>query len=223
MVLAENITIVAVKWGDKYDAEHFNVLERMVRSQLHSCTNFVVMTNEPAGIKSSTIPLPYDLPGSWGKVALFAPNIEGVNTEYVLALDVDIVITGSLDPIVTYPGDLVMYIDGDYTRGFNPSVLKLKVGSRAYIWEEFEFKRDNKIYGHSGILLKGSGGLLGDQGYINSHIKCDVGGYPLSWIQSYKWQKLEKSPADSRIVVFHGIPKPWDLLDSSPWIKDFWR
>jgi hypothetical protein len=82
--------------------------------------------------------------------------------------------------------------------------------------------------------------MHGDQDWIFSQIKTNFCFWPDEWIQSYKWEirnktdvirlenkrifrSIENPKIDPRtkVLVFHGEPKPSDVQD--PIIVDNWR
>ena len=48
--------------------------------------------------------------------------------------------------------------------------------------------------------------------------------FPENWVCSYKLEVLKAGlPEDCRIVHFHGRPKPHEVIDREPWVKEHWQ
>jgi hypothetical protein len=212
------ITICCIKKGDKYGPEYVNILESMVSHNVRRLLfDFVCFTDNPIGIskKVRVLPLPFDAPGWWGKMGLYMPSIPGISTERLLFLDLDIVITGSIDEAIEWPSDHVMARDwpeGWWPEGDpkskvpNSSVILLKIGSRAEIWEAFK---------QAGFPCQKS-----QQGWVNDRFGKSFDLFPDKIVQSYKLHRLEnKVCLDCKIVMFHGKPKP---PECGGWVKELW-
>ena len=221
--MVPEITVTALKWGEKYKAAYYNTLFRMVERHLSVPFDFLLYTDDPRGIFPSILcrPIEEGLRSWWGKMNLYRPAPVGVLTDKILFLDVDIVITGSLDDLVRYPSDACYMRDypEDYPglsdeqrAAANTSVILLRKGSRSAVWD---------FYVSKGMPNGAEGGGYSDQNVLNeSGTQRDL--FPDSWVRSYKLHKMDRGlTPDCRIVVFHGDPKPWDLDDE--WIAEHWR
>lgn len=118
-----------MKWGRKYGPEYVNRLYAMVRRHLSGDFHFVCLTDDSTGIRPEVqcLPIPpLDLPAGipergWNKLATFSADLHGLRGCAVL--DVDVVITGSLDDFFTQPGAFL--IIHDYKRhGASPETLR---------------------------------------------------------------------------------------------------
>ena len=215
------ITICCLKKGDRYRAGYVNILEAMVRRNVSATPyDFVCFTDDAEGIHLDirTASLPYDAPKWWGKMGLYMPTIPGVHTERILFLDLDTVITGPLDELLNYESEFAMAKDwptgrwpktDSQDRDGQSSVVLLKVGSMAQIWER---------YCRSG---RPQVDRFGDQEWINRVFHGLPHLLPERIVQSYKLHHLAgtKPPACS-VVMFHGKPKP---PDCDGWVKEAWR
>ncbi len=100
--------IVTLKWGTRYGSEYVNRLARSVRKNITGDVDIVCFTDDPQGIDSSiqVFAIPeIELPEraavtGWRKLCLFRTDIP-IEGE-CLFLDLDLVITGSLDHFFTY-------------------------------------------------------------------------------------------------------------------------
>ncbi len=105
------VNVVCMKWGRKYGPAYVNILRRMVARNLTRPHRFVCFTEQTDGLdpEVEVLPLPEcRVPArpeieAWRKISLFTPQL-GLSGP-TLFLDLDVVITGSLDPFFDYePG-----------------------------------------------------------------------------------------------------------------------
>lgn len=221
------LSVACVKTGTKYAATYVNKLAVGVLSNLSDIkrVGFICATDDRAGINSGiiqTIPLsdPH-LPGWWSKLSLFRPKgAFGQIKGRVLFLDLDTIITGSLDDLVNYPSDFVMMHDP--MRPWKPAsgVMLLEAGSRPWIWEYFQRNPEQLMRNHHGDQ---------DVIYEAMEVNCRYNGkgqkpyadlFPQQFIKSYKLDAIDGPPEGCRIVAFHGEPRPHQV--TSGWVKESW-
>lgn len=202
------LTVWSLCWGDKYTDYHVQRLKRTVAENLSEPHQFLCVTSRVIPGVTCVAP-PVDWPGWWGKLA-----IPPMGSTRNIWLDLDVVITGSLDfllPFTTGPlatpwnwaqsghggcQSSVMAWGGkvDTLQGFNPDWA---------IWPPDNTKQ-----------------FWGDQEYI-THLrdtgKLDVVRIPEQYVKSYKYHCRNGAPEDCRVVVFHGDPKPEAVSES--WFK----
>lgn len=217
----DSVTICCLKNGAKYGSDYVNRLYRMVQRNVQMVGfDFLCFTDDPAGIESCirTAPLPHQAPGWWPKMGLYKPAIDGVRTPRLLFLDLDVVVAGPLDEILSCPSDFAMARDwpagtwppGDPRSRFGQtSVVLLRVGAASRIWEQYRAE---------GYPMPARSG---DQEWINAAFPGSMALLPERYVQSYKLHELagEKPPACS-VVMFHGEPKP---PYCGGWVKEAWR
>ncbi len=113
------LTFTCVKKGDLYGDEYVLRLQRgIARHMPHKDWEFVCLTDKPIpGILCQG--LTDDLPGYWSKLELFKYS------EPFLQFDLDVVITGSLQPLIDWDGFGIIkdYEVGIWDR-FNPDMMK---------------------------------------------------------------------------------------------------
>jgi len=210
---SNSVTICCIKWGDKYGPEYVNRLFNMVQRNVHlAAYDFVCFTEDRTGIDPHIriVPLLCDLEGWWQKIALFKNHLDGIYTDKILFMDLDVVITGSLDPLLEYDADFAICRDWpeeirpDDER-YNSSLFLLKIGSRTEVWKDFR---------------RGIETPAGDQEWIY-RAAPDAKLFPYEWTPSYKLRALEKDfPPEARLVIFHGDPKP---PDCGGWVRELWK
>ncbi len=200
-------TVVCLKWGDKYGPDYVNKLASMVSHHASTAPRFVCLTENTGGLESGieTHPLPApDLEGWWSKVALFGPDLPELGKR-ILFLDLDTVITGSLDEMLTYNADFVVKAN-EYSIGFSTTAFLLKVGSRPELWEEFTPDIASR--------------LRGDQDWAGL-MAPDAETWPLDWCVDYRLKAAQNIPENAKLVCFGDTPNPADY--PAPWVQEYWR
>lgn len=192
------VTVVCVKWGDLYGPEYVNVLHDMVRRNLRYDHRFICYTDDPTGVHCETRELPRGFKTWWNKLPLFrAGEFKG----RVLYLDLDVCITGDLEPIVDRKG----IIDDWNIPGYNASVMSWDAGEHTDLWDKFTDDVPQR--------------LRSDQDWMN-----EIGGWdilPDGLCVSYRKDAAREVPEGASVVCFHGEPKPHEC--PSKWVEDVWR
>ena len=207
----EPANVVCVKHGKKYGANYVNRLASMVRRWSSVDVDFFCFTDDPSELDDGirTLPLPgtnilgQNIKGWWHKLSMFREEIKELGS-HILYFDVDIVITGSIDPLLFYDSDFAL-AQNCYVPIFSSSVMRFKNGSKPEIWSDFSEINAEK-YG-------------GDEIWIASKVpEADV--FPEEWCKIYRLHAAQKIPRGAKIISFGGEPNPEDYPAS--WIKDYW-
>lgn len=226
--------ILCMNWGTAYGAEYVNRLYSMVARNITGDFRFVCYTESRVGIRPEVecydcprvdiIPEPYCNYG-WRKISLWARELEGLTGE-VLFIDLDVVITSSLDQFFEYPGNFCVIRNWTQPekRIGNTSVYRFRVGSHPYLLET--------LVGYSADVLAK---FPNSQTYI-SHTVKEMSFWPDQWCRSFKVHCVPKGirrwfvepglPVGTRIVAFPGSPNPHDAAVGrwpSPWYKKIYK
>jgi hypothetical protein len=174
----------------------------MVARNLAIPHKFVCYTDDPKGLRCKTLPLPKGFEGWWNKIYLFKP---GLFTGKCLFLDLDVVVTHSLDALAALDG---FHIIEDWNvGGFNSSVMLFDPAEDvSRVWTDFEKSMTREFHG--------------DQDVITAMLP-ESKIFPARWCVSYKTHSRIVPPNGSKIVIFHGRPNPHEM--TSPWIRQYWR
>ena len=214
------MTIITIKWGNRYPADYVNRLYDASRHHGLDDSRFICFTDDSAGLHPGihAHPLPeIDLPEKyrwtfWRKLALFDPTLGLIGA--CLYLDLDVVITGDLRPLVAaWAG--------------HPRFIRSWVGAKTA--RRAEYDRINS----SVVLYDGSrcGRILerfhkdpeavlscypGDQGFIHDCLADEAEFFQEGLCVSFKRHCLPKFPLNlllvpevpkgACVVVFHGRP-----------------
>lgn len=197
------LEVACIKWGRKYGPEYVNRLMRAVSRYLSIPHRFVCYTDDPAGLLCEVAALPAGYAGWWNKLFLFSLN------RRILLLDLDSVILGPLDAMVT---PHFCTIKDPWQKGYNSSAVMIQPDMQ-FVWGEFVRLRPDKR-------------LHGDQDWLNEvpgfyEELCFPIGVCLSYKAHIKKLPGRTPPADCSMVYFHGIPKPHEVRD--PFVLTHWH
>jgi len=227
------VTILCVRFGNKYGKEYVERLRNMVSRHITIPYDFVCLTDDPEPIEGVRLIVQSNAgyaKGWWHKVHMFDPSLDIQGR--ILYFDLDVVVCGNIEKLL---GGEDFYGIRDFNRAFhkdwcvlNSSVMSWTKGSQSIIWAKFKENPGEAL------------SMPGDQDWIYSISKSYIKYWPLEWIMSYKWEIRTKEelvyinakrvfkevkdiaiPAQCSVLVFHGDPKPEDVMD--PFIIDNWR
>lgn len=232
------ISFVCWKWETPsskriFQSKHVNVLHAMIARHYPAPFRFICITDQPKGldpaIESRPLPVRIDLPAPQGRrfpscySRLWNFSRDAVDLgERILQLDIDVIITGDLTPLVDRQEDFVGWCDDRFVwNKIAGGAYLLKTGSMPHIWEEF----DPKI---SPNLAFSAGNAGSDQGWMSYRMYPPPGQWngkdgliKLGWTR----RNASSPPKSARIVFTTGMTPPWntETRRQYPWIKEFWR
>ncbi len=217
------VNVVCMKWGTLYGPEYVNVLRNMVARHLSLPHRFVCLTECPEGLDPSieVRPLPpCHLPNrpetqAWRKISLFAAPLADLEGS-TLFLDLDVVVTDSLDPFFAFePGRFCIIHNWTHPdrRVGNSSVFRFEAGQTPYVFEEYERDPD-KVVAENRT----------EQIYVTQRLDAREGAvwWPEAWCKSFTKHSLPKGflkvlqpsrlPEGCHVLVFHGSPNPPEAI-----------
>jgi hypothetical protein len=233
-------SVLCMKWGDRYGSEYVNRLYAMVARNLTLRHRFICLTDDPGGIRPEVDcrALPEielaDAPPHSGWRKLSCLGVELGDRGQVLFLDLDLVIVANIDCLFAHPGAFCI-IENWTQRGRgigNSSVFRFQAGAHRPVLQRF-----------CADAAKVIRSWPNEQTYLTRSVG-EVTFWPQAWCRSFKHDCLParplrpfrqaRIPADARIVVFHGDPKPPDAARGVwpsriagfrpvPWIEEHWR
>lgn len=236
--------ILCMKWGTKYGPEYVNRLYAMVRRNLAGDYAFVCLTDDERAIRPEVqcLPIPaLDLPAGiaergWTKLASFSADLHGLRGT-ALFLDLDVVVTASLEAFFTLPG--AFRIIHDYKRPWritgNSSVYRFELGAHADVLAYFR--------AHCAAVRAR---FRNEQAFLSDFLQRQnqLQYWPADWCPSFKYHGIPRWPANywrapqlpdgARIVIFHGECNPpdalagrrnrrWRHIRPAAWVAEHWR
>ncbi len=235
-----------MKWGTRYGPEFVNRLYSALKRQTSRPLRLVCLTDDDSGVhpdvQCRSIPdinLPDNLINTpWRKLTLWKAPLHDLTGD-VLFLDLDLVVTGSIDPLFDYEPGRYCVIENWTQMGQglgNTSCFRFPVGKYTHIY--------NRIQEDPGPVLAK---YQIEQEYISREIE-DMVFWPSLWCASFKHTLLPKwpmnffkpaqLPSETKIVAFTGKPDqdeaaigkwpaPWykkiyKHVRPTPWITEHW-
>lgn len=202
----DHIIVACVNVGPKYPPSLLQRLKQMVDRHLTVPHDFFCVTDRPDAYELPIITVLPErtLDGWWSKFNLFMPGTfpEG---ERILYLDLDVVITDSIDCFAEATDEFIMienYSPNKSHSAYNSSIMAWTAGGIAteVISAGWRDEYSSQTHGDQEVIW-----MLMDQ-----HIRA----WPVEWAPSYKYHCRGRGLAPgSRIVVFHGDPKPSEVRD----------
>lgn len=217
------LSIVTWLWSQpgyptRYGAREVNALARMVRQHYRRDHRFICVTNDAAGIEPSIEIIADDedfadmksphgarYPCCYRRLRLFKDDAAETFGERIVSLDLDTVITRDMSPIWDRDDDFIGWRDPNRPDQLCGAMFMLRTGSRAHVWDEFDPKTSPQLAAEAG--WRGS-----DQAWMTYAAGDDCARWDQAdGVYSFKRHlKGRALPADARIVMFHGNPKPTD-------------
>ena len=223
--LQDKVDIVTFLWGDWGDGlgeRYVRTLQKAVEKNLDIPHRFICLSDrEIDGIQTYPIYPPSKL-GNLVKLAIYNDYYQFNGR--VMLMDLDMVVTGSLNEIASYDGEIaaraafrtreaVWIPDGDMT------ILNLTSSRQRQIWKYITnsiSKIESRTQGAERKFYK--------QFYTKIFPQIDfIQELFPEQLQSYKQDGVRTSglPKNARIVSFHGRPKPHQVADK--WVLKYWN
>lgn len=244
--------VMCYKWGTLYPSEEVNILRAMVARNLTVPHEFHCITDDPTGLDEgiSVHPLPsHDLQGNWRKLHTFSDNFLGLNGQYVVSLDIDIVIVGNIDFLAERPECDFIIARQSWSKNVrgHGAVYRVKVGTHTQLWDRFVADSRTAIATHHGSTM-----LAGEQNWLERNLET-MEHFPAGKIVSYKYHcnarahkllgsfgarlglttahfGVARLPEGAAIVSFQTRPLPREVRSSrymhwkrAPFVLEHWR
>jgi len=202
--------VCVLKSGGEYDAEWVRKLRDGVARNTTIPYTFQCLSD--VDVPCERIPLRHDWPGWWSKIELFR-EVDGPT----LYLDLDTVVTGSLDRFADIQSDFAMLRNfnnpqmvGSGVMWFRKPIRKVydRFCEKPYKWIQYHEERRDGTY-------------LGDQAFIWDSLGRQVDRLPMDSIKSYKYHCTKGLPEGTSLVCFHGLPKAPDI--KTDWMEAHWK
>ncbi len=233
--------ILSMKYGRAFPADYVNVLYNASRKALKQPARFVCLTDDPAGLLSEieVFPIPdpglspqdWFRPGVWPKVSLFDGAFHGLRGR-ALFIDLDMVIVQDLDAFFDMPGDIIgtnasvnwgkpakVALQENDPPEFGSMIFAFDLGAHPHVADDF--RADPKAIWTQFDL---------EQQYVH-HALPHATFWPAGWVASFKCSlrrpigvdlllKPRKPGGNTKVLAFHGRPRPMDLIRGKPYFWD---
>lgn len=229
------ITVCTFKWQGgphsrkRFRAWHVNRLAAMFRRHLRQPHEFVCVTDDPAGLDShvravplwsdhAEVPNPHGPrePACYRRLKLYSAEAAELVGERILAIDLDMVLTGRLDPLVDRPEPVVLLETTAANIPVNGSLQLITPGAAEEVWTSFDPATSPKLARRAGCY--GS-----DQGWLAYHLlrgclkdraglwHAGEGGDGIVFFGEHlrRAGRHHRLPDGTRLVSFHGRGEPW--------------
>lgn len=235
--MAEDRTILCMKWGTLYSAEYVNVLYRACQKAMRHPFRFICLTEDGKGIADGIEVR--DIPdiglspqhwcgGGWPKISVFKPDLYGLSGR-ALFIDLDMVVLRDLDAFFDHPAPFITTdmgpAWGERDTYAKSKRLKPEPGTCMFA---FTFGAETQILQRFGADIDR---WVRDYNYEQQVIGFHANSmeyWPEGWVISFK-RHLRQSigtnlvlppkapPETAKVLAFHGNPRPSDLLKKGLW------
>ena len=224
--------IICLKWGTKFASEYVNRLYKGFKRHTTIPFTFHCFTENPRDIINDVII--HKLPSTgleiwWNKLWLFSDQFP--LSGRVFYLDLDTLIVGNVDDIISYDKDFVIVRDfyhalrSSVAKNAQSCIMSFEAHKHHDIWEVFMKNpiKNQKGHGH------------GDQGWIQYIQKNFLYWQDLfpNQVVSYKIHCKGGLPDNARIICYHGKPSISDSISKTTraqgifppakWVKNYWK
>jgi hypothetical protein len=234
------ISFICWKWraeGNRraFSSEHVNVLYRMVARFYSKPFRFICITDEAFGldepVEAMPMPVRFDaiqnpsgarFPNCYCRLWNFSRQAAALLGARICQLDIDLVITGELEPLIDREEDFVGWTDERFGwKKIAGGIYLLRTGAFTEIWDEFDPVR-------SPLEAFAAGFAGSDQGWMSYRMFPPAGQWSASdGLVKINWTpaKAKTPPAGARVVFTSGVKPPWNRETRKiyPWIDDHWR
>lgn len=206
--------ICVLKSGKFYNEEYVTKLYNGIKRNITYLFDFICLTDlDPWEADYIIYPLKNNWIKWWSKIEMF--NFTGP----VITMDLDTVIVNDINPLIDLCYSLKENQFSLLRKFIKTHLMQTGVmmwnGNWKEIYNMFNYKEARKLYYGDDqytyqTLLNLNAELVPIQDHING-------------LYSYKRHVLknkEKLPDDTRIVIFHGNPRPHQI--SNEWMKKYW-
>jgi len=198
-----------------YKPEHVRIWGDMVRRNLTLPHRLAVVTDIPGDYGDLAVIEPprefenvriptwgEDKPQCLRRIAMFAPDAVDRFGERFVSMDMDCVISGSLDPLFDRADDFVMYRGTHESRPYNGSMVMMTAGARPEVYKRFT---------PEGAKAAGQRYIGSDQAWI-SHV---LGRGEATWgpEDGVQWWGSRRNTGTPTVTFFPGNPKPWQVIE----------
>lgn len=199
--------LTVLRTGGEYSERHVIWLQKQLKVPIYCLTD-----STEAMPNVTTIPMKHSFPGWWSKLEMFSPDIPFENFLYT---DLDAVFLDGVPDCINFLKNttVLVHVGIQFKDTINSGLMFINTKDSPPIWDEFIKDPDYWMKFYK---------LEGDQGFINRHLH-DADAWQIKFpglVASYKANYLRNGSrpfTHEKIIVFHGVPRPWDVKNCE-WI-----
>jgi hypothetical protein len=225
------------KWGKKYGPAHVAKMQSMLSRHLSLPHRLVCITDKPKELPKGVIAAPMPKVLSWdfkGLRRMWLYSSEAARLgDRLFQLDLDVILTDSIDPIVNRPEPFVIWKSDSNWKdkwAYNATVMLITPGAKDDVWRRW-MANPRQVFQDADA--DGWGPKVNSDQALACYLMKDQ-DVPV-WTQddgifAYRvfagkyGDRGEHLPEGCRLVSFHGPRDPSvpDLQKKSPWIAKHW-
>lgn len=224
------ISVVTWRWGAKYTADPVNSLRAQIDRHYSPNARMICVTNDASGIDPRVEIVPDDedfaslrsphggsFPSCYRRLRIWREDAAQWFGERFVCIDLDVVAVADLRPLWHRPEPVVMYRDPLYGHKGQHcgSMVLLTSGAEPHVWHDFDPLRSPALASAAGF--KGS-----DQAWLSLALRGAPTWSTADGVYSYRvdiQRNGNRLPADARLTIWHGGPKPWNEGRALPWVQ----
>lgn len=230
------ISIICWKWRcnsphrDEFTAVDVNSFYEMVKKNVTVPYKVICITDDAEGINPDIKILPIwkapkvkildpKKPNCFVRLRMFSEEAKELLGERIISIDLDCVITGNIDHLLTREEDFIGWRNPSGIP-YQGSLIAHKTGTRKFLWEEFNPKTSPAL---ANTKHKGS-----DQAWISYKLPNNEAVFTPAKDGVYSFKKHIRPnggnlPSNACLVFFHGQPKAHSLgmERGYHWIKNY--
>lgn len=216
--------VICINWGEKYGAPYVNRLYGMVARNISAPFSFTCFTDGARGVRPEVrceplppldAPMPQRTHGKWPKARLWGPALADLRGP-VLFLDLDMVITGSLDDFFTFgkPDDVILARNPavPLERLGQTSIYRFPVGKLVPLQREFAADPQGAADRYRW-----------EQRFVTRRAPGGVTFWPRAWVRHFRQHCARTPPLNyflpprlsrgARVVIFPGGLLPTHAIE----------
>lgn len=223
--------VICINWGRKFGPAYVNRLYAMVARNITPPFSVTCFTDNPIGIRPEVraeplppldVSMPTGTKGIWPKARLWSPQLADLAGP-VLFMDLDLVITASLDPFFDRgdPDDVILARNPNtpFERLGQTSIFRFPVGKLVPLQARFvadpQGVADTYHFEQRYVTRNAPGGVTFWPGAWVRHFRKDCARpFPLNFVLP------PRLPRDARVVIFPGGLLPPHAIDGH-WGKHY--
>lgn len=218
------LNIVCFKWGTKFSAEYVNKLYNAVCRNITVPHNFICFTENPEEVECDTRPFLSNLSTWWYIIGLF--NKEHGFKDKVLYMDLDTVITGNIDHIISLDANFAITEDFYRPKGLQTTFIMWKPERYFYLYDKLCTLLPNNPSAH---FMGGTNGFV-ERFISREEVTLFQDEFPEEFIsykvhiRDIKRSRRNSLPGDlntAKVICFHGKPMPHEMRNLK-WMKEHW-